>query len=241
MRLPSASTVFAILSWISAVAATGPLGTVIPCPGCPASIRPPPITVTAQYQEVSTCVPVKGVASCKTYDWVSTRIPCEGGTKTTLITKTDQIVTLGHVSTVLDKPKHETYVVDITAPYKDCGPAALPPWEGSGLCKNCKNNNGDDVQPVHVSKCDNKVCTTYKESWVSRKPTVASRVSTGVVSTTAYLSNGRHTVPMTTTFPPPPGYDDPVTKTVYHTTTITDGPRVGSPNAFLYEVSDSVA
>src|SRR4051812_28783217 len=102
----------AITGLSTVVSATKPLATIEPCPSCPKSIKPSPIVVTAQYQPVSTCVPKKAskagdsyetsyfkTASCSTYDFVSTHVPCLGGATTTLITKTDQILKLSHVST----------------------------------------------------------------------------------------------------------------------------------------------
>ncbi|EME38648.1 hypothetical protein DOTSEDRAFT_28876 [Dothistroma septosporum NZE10] len=109
------------------------LGTVIPCPKCAHPIAPKPITVTAQYQTVSTCTPspttissthtsgtttltttvVKTVPSCSTYAWVSTRIPTHSNTVTakTLVTTTNQPVTFGSSHYV------ETHTTTITAPY----------------------------------------------------------------------------------------------------------------------------
>jgi len=96
------------------------LATFTPCPECPQSIMPAPITITAQYQPVSTCTPTTTCSavemssasttyttsqcqvqpSCTTYDWVSTTIPYLGGASSTLITGTDQVVELARVSTV---------------------------------------------------------------------------------------------------------------------------------------------
>ncbi|KAH8598344.1 hypothetical protein B0O99DRAFT_739152 [Bisporella sp. PMI_857] len=325
-----------ISGFYSLVSAKQPLGTVTPCPKCPSSIKPSPIVVTEQYQPVSTCSPVKecskkkcsSTASCSTYDWVSTVIPCLGGTETTTITKTDQTVKLAHVSTVLTSylpcatptvapyyngtvpryknetctsTKLQTMVVDISAPYNECGPLALPPWEGSGLCKTCVPNKDSKDQKVHVSKCLDGQCSTYVETWVSQKPkptsstsktsykaeascsksgvntipitatftptdsvysapvtktftlttsvpspqvvqvttyitvtftaqpkpTVSSSKSVGAVATTTYCSsNGAYTIPIVTTCTPHGSeYTEPVTTTVYYTTTVTDGPK----------------
>jgi len=109
-----------------------------------------------------------------------------------------------------------TLVVDLSAPYNECGPLALPPWEGSGLCKNCIQDNGDEEQQaVHVSKCYDGVCTTYIETWVSTKPTPAPTTSAGEASYSgsAYCSeSGYNTIPVTATFTPSAGgYTAPVT------------------------------
>lgn len=107
---------FAVALWIwvsfglfTAVHASDVLATISPCPECPKSIMPTPITITSQFQAVSTCTPQKSCLkthcyldpSCSTYEWVSTTVPCLGGATGTLITNIDQIVELAHVSTVL--------------------------------------------------------------------------------------------------------------------------------------------
>lgn len=85
--------------------AAAPIDTVKPCPAAPSSIAPAPITVTTQYQPVSTCVSSSTTCaknnkyrcrteySYSTYDYVSTVIPCPYGPSTvSTITKTEQTV-----------------------------------------------------------------------------------------------------------------------------------------------------
>lgn len=193
--------------------------------------------------------------SCSNYDFLSTSVPCLGGASTTLITKTDQYVELSHVSTVLTSyvevptacptaPKYgnetvkypnatctststayQTMVVDLSAPYNECGPLALPPWEGSGLCSTCVSGDSKE-QVVHVSKCLDGVCSTYEETWVSTKPVPAKTTSTAErsFSTAAYCSqSGVNTIPLTATFTPSDnaeGYTAPVTSTFAHVTSV---------------------
>lgn len=243
-----------------AVASGTALTTLHPCPDCPKSLKVAPITVTEQLQKVWTCEAVTktvkkkvfATPSCSTYEFLSTEVPCLGGASTTLVTKTDQMVELSHVSTVLTSysyvptacpvPKYgngtakyptaqctststnyQTMVVDISAPYDECGPLALPPWEGSGLCTTCVSDD-EKHQPVHVSKCLNGVCTTYAETWVSTKPTPASSTAETSYSSSAYCSeSGINTIPVTATFTPTDsagGYTAPVTSTFSITTSV---------------------
>ncbi|EGP86074.1 Ca2+-modulated nonselective cation channel polycystin [Zymoseptoria tritici IPO323] len=102
--------VFALLCTLFASTAATNLGTVTPCPSCPAKIAPRKITVTHQYQTVSTCKPstttithhhmtkIKQTPSCSSYAWVSTSIPTYSNSKVakTLITSTQQPVTFRH-------------------------------------------------------------------------------------------------------------------------------------------------
>ena len=202
MRSSVATTLWAVFGLSTSVYANDILATITPCPDCPKSISPAPITITSQFQPVSTCTPEKTCTqktchlepSCSTYDWVSTNVPCLGGASTTLITKTDQIVELSHVSTVLTSylpcatkapswngtvPKasnctsatYQTMIVDISAPFNECGPLALGNWDGSGLCEKCTPNADTTSQVVHVSKCLDGQCSTYYDTWVSGKAT----------------------------------------------------------------------
>lgn len=107
-----------IISTVSGSALT----TIIPCPACPARLAPPAITVTAQYQPVSTCTTsvscrtntfslcspsaacsttanstCSTAVPCSTSLWVSTIIPCVSSNKANqscTITATDQLVTI---------------------------------------------------------------------------------------------------------------------------------------------------
>ncbi|KAH7327264.1 hypothetical protein BKA65DRAFT_64872 [Rhexocercosporidium sp. MPI-PUGE-AT-0058] len=252
--------------WLVSGAATlasaeAPLATVYPCPSCPSSAAPPAITVTAQYQTVSTCTPHTVTASsygselykveptCSTYPWVSTVIPCAGGSSTT-VTKTDQIVELSYVSTVLtseasyptNAPSYNgtgygyanasqptTMIVDVTCPFNELGPLAIPGYAGSGLCTTCaEDKNGSKYQVVTVSKCIDKSCTTYPETWVSAKPTTPSSVSSAIYSTSTYLpSAGKYTIPVTTTCTPSgPDFTKPVTKTFSIYTSVSEAQTI---------------
>ncbi|KAL2357379.1 hypothetical protein BJ546DRAFT_835955, partial [Cryomyces antarcticus] len=103
-------------------AQTGVLGVVTPCPSAPSSIRPRPITITEQYQPVSTCIPTSRCrnGNCttdypfSTYDWISTVIPCFNSNRNAsgscTITRTDQPVTVSHMRATLT-----SYVTTSTA------------------------------------------------------------------------------------------------------------------------------
>ena len=116
----------------TAVSASG-LATLTPCPSCPSGIAPSLVTVTAQYQPVSTCTPKKCsdkgctvTPACQTYDYVSTVIPCNDGSSKTTITKTEDEVTLGHLSTVL------TSKIPVACPTKAPYYNASAPAYGNG-------------------------------------------------------------------------------------------------------------
>lgn len=101
MLLPNSVAAKAALAFLMADAVLGdPLATIDPCPGAE-KLSLAPITVTSQYQPVSTCQPttacVKGKCSTTypftTYPWVSTVVPYAwNGTtsQTTTVTATDQ-------------------------------------------------------------------------------------------------------------------------------------------------------
>jgi hypothetical protein len=253
---------FALLLWIwgffglfTVVQASNILATISPCPKCPKSIMPTPIIITSQFQPVSTCAPQKICKknnchlepSCSTYDWVSTTVPCLGGATSTLITKTDQIVDLSHVSTVLTSyspcsmtapywngtiPKlhnrtctstsYHTMIVDLSAPFDECGPLALGNWGGSGLCKTCVPNPSTTSQVVQVHKCFDGKCSTYAETWVSLKPTTTASSSAADFSSQCSVSSGLNTIPITATFTPSgnTAYTAPVTTSFSITTSI---------------------
>lgn len=190
------------------------------------------------------------VASCSTYDWVSTVIPYLAGASTTTVTETEQIVQLAHVSTVhtsyvpcpttapiyqnatrsaCSSAVYQTEIVDYSAAYNECGPLAVPGWGGSGLCKKCLVTEDKKDQKVHVNKCLDGKCTKYDETWVSLKPkpTPYTSYSVAPVSTVTYCpSAGVYTIPIVTTCTPHgPSFTKPVPTTVYHTTTVTGGPQ----------------
>jgi hypothetical protein len=246
---------------------TPALATITPCPDCPKSAAPAPITVTSQYQPVSTCSPetitknktTDVVPSCTTYDFVSTVIPCLGGASTTTITETDQIVELAHVSTVLTSysstvtacpttaytgyngtyarysnqtctstaTSYTTMIVDISAPYDECGPLALGNWGGSGLCETCVPNPDEKEQVVEVSKCLNDVCTSYTETWISTKAAPVTTTTTETFTSTVSCSEGENTIPVTATFTPTgSAYSTPVTTTFSITTSVPSAQTV---------------
>ncbi|OWP01452.1 Ca2+-modulated nonselective cation channel polycystin [Marssonina coronariae] len=259
---PIARRSVVLLSGLSTlVAAKYPLATVYPCPSCPSGVAPPAITVTEQYQTVSTCAPTpyklvgnttqEAEPSCSSYAWVSTVIPAPDGSSTT-VTKTEQEVQVGYVSTVLTSkypcatsaPSYNatgygssnssctstrltTMVVDTVIPYNELGPLAIGGYAGSGLCETCEmDEDGAQYQVVTVHKCLDGACTTYAETLVSAKPTAPSSVQTAIYSSSTFCpSSGAYTIPVTTTCSPEaPEFTDVVTKTFYITTSVS-GPE----------------
>jgi hypothetical protein len=101
---------------------------------------------------------------------------------------------------------------------------ALPPWEGSGLCKKCGDNPDEQKdQPVYVSKCLDGACSTYAETWVSLKPAPSSSTTEVSFSSSAYCSeSGVNTIPVTATFTPNAegGYPSAVTSSFLITTSV---------------------
>lgn len=160
------------------------LTTLTPCPPAPSSIAPHPITVTSQYQPVSTCE-VTSVCtkhgcsssySYRTYSYVSTVIPCADSSSTT-VTKTDQTVTVSRSTTTITNTQaitstvrrgwrkpitttttlstHTTVVKEWSAPFQNLGPLAISGYGGSGLCKSCEGPHGEKQQIVGVVECSN--------------------------------------------------------------------------------------
>lgn len=84
------------------------LATISPCPVAPTAIAPPAITVTEQYQPISTCTAASTKCfkrRCRTqyqystYDYVSTVIPCAYGPQSvSTITVTDQTVVVSRTT-----------------------------------------------------------------------------------------------------------------------------------------------
>ncbi|EXJ88757.1 hypothetical protein A1O3_01821 [Capronia epimyces CBS 606.96] len=112
MLLPYSGTQKAALALLMADAVFGnPLATIHPCPGVD-KLSLTPITVTSQYQPVSTCQPTTGCIKGKcsttypfvTFPWVSTVVPCgwDGTTsQTTTVTAVDQPVRVSeHLETL---------------------------------------------------------------------------------------------------------------------------------------------
>ncbi len=172
-------------------------------------------------------------------------IPCAGGSSTT-VTKTDQLVDISHVSTIITSTypsqtsyngtgygygnssststKLSTLVVDISVPYKELGPLAIGGYAGSGLCTTCaEDKNGTKSQVVTVKKCLDGSCSTYPETWVSAKPTIPTSVSSTVYSSSTFCpTSGVYTIPITNTYTPSgPVFTQPVVKTFSITTSVS--------------------
>lgn len=125
MRLNSViSSLLCALAVVENVLASQPLATYSPCPSCPKSVMPPAITITKELQEVSTCTASKTFCEThtkthtslssthratevdcsteyyySTYEWVSTVIPLPYPPGKTVVTKTEENVTINHIST----------------------------------------------------------------------------------------------------------------------------------------------
>ncbi|TVY35163.1 hypothetical protein LSUB1_G007568 [Lachnellula subtilissima] len=208
------------------------------------------ITVTEQYQPVSTCTPSnsrnKTVPSCSSYDFVSTVIPVMAGNSSMTVTKTDQIVQLSHLSTVITSsvpcptvaPKWgqngttsilactntqiQTMVIDASCPFNQIGPLGIQGYSGSGLCQACAEDaNGSQHQPVNVVKCLDGNCSTYVETWVSTNPALTSTSAVPFSSTTYCSSQGVYTIPVTTVYTPSgQRFTAPITSTFVVTTSV---------------------
>ncbi|TVY27125.1 hypothetical protein LHYA1_G005278 [Lachnellula hyalina] len=232
------------------VSATSVLATISPCPSCPSDVMPAAITVTEQYQPVSTCTPSNSrnntVPSCSSYDFVSTVITVMDGNTSMTVTKTDQILQLSHLSTVITSsvpcptvaPKRgqngttsvlacmntqiQTMVIDASCPFNQIGPLGIQGYSGSGLCQACAEDlNGSQHQQVNVVKCLNGNCSTYVETWVSTKPASTSTSAVPFSSTTYCSSQGVYTIPMTTVYTPSgQGFTAPITSTFVVTTSV---------------------
>lgn len=268
MRYPiTLNALVAVSGLSSAVLATSPIATVTPCSDCPKSCAPAPVTVTEQYQVVPTCSAVTSYskktaweeAECSSYSFVSTTIPCNGGSSSTVVTKTDQVVTLSHESEVWSRfvpcatttpaayataaayknetactsTIYHTMITDIVAPYNECGPLAVPSWGGSGICEVCGDNPEDEKdQPVTVVKCVNDVCESHAETWVSTKPTPVKTSSAYPFSSSAYCSvSGVNTITVTATVSPSDAAS-PVTKTYTLTTSVAKPQNVDITKTF---------
>src|SRR2546423_881814 len=92
---------------------SAPLAILTPCPSCPSSVQPPPITITEQLQTVSTCAPTSACIRrkcqteypCSDYQWVSTVIPCsfdtDGSGSSCTVTKIEDYVAISRFLTTL--------------------------------------------------------------------------------------------------------------------------------------------
>ncbi|TVY21752.1 hypothetical protein LARI1_G001210 [Lachnellula arida] len=237
------------------VSATSVLATISPCLSCPSDVMPAAIVVTEQYQPVSACTPSnsrnKTVPSCSSYDFVSTVIPFMGGNGSMTVTKTDQILQLSHLSTVITSlvpcptvaPKwgqnrttsvlactdtqFQTMVIDASCPFNQIGPLGIQGYSGSGLCQACAEDaNGSKHQPVNVVKCLDGSCSTYVETWVSTKPASTSTSAVLFSSITYCSSRGVYTIPVTTVCTPSGSeFTAPITST-FAVTTSVPSPRI---------------
>ncbi|PBP26311.1 hypothetical protein BUE80_DR002599 [Diplocarpon rosae] len=253
---PLISTSAVLLSNLAnLVAAQYPLATVYPCLSCPSDVAPPAVTVTAQYQTVSTFS--KGAnytvrPSCVSYAWVSTVIPGPDGSSTT-VTKTEQEVAVAHASTVLTSEypcatlapsfnatsygaanasctstKLTRLVVDTVVPYNELGPMAIGGYPGSGLCTTCdEDETGTQSQVVTIHQCRDDACSTYAATWVSGgKPTAPISVQSAVYSSSTFCpTSGAYTIPVTATYSPAGPDLTQVVTKTFYITTSVSGPE----------------
>lgn len=194
------------------------------------------------------------IPSCSNYDFVSTVIPCLGGSSSTTVTKTNQIVTLAHISTVITSlvpcptaaPKWgqngtasasactstqlTTMISDASCPYNEIGPLGIPGYTGSGLCSICAEDaNGSKSQPANIVKCLDGKCSTYVETWVSTKPASTSPSSPSTSTSAAQFSSS--------TYCPSQGiYTIPVT-----TVCTPSAPGFTAPVTSTFDITTSVS
>lgn len=217
--------------------------TISPCPAANTAVAPPPITVTAQYQPVSTCVTSSRTCakwrcrteySYQTYDFVSTVIPCPFGTSSvSTITVTDQSVlvsrtttTVTSITTKAQRPSatprvfatYTTVVKEWSAVYKDLGPIAIPGYAGSGLSKN-------KDQELEVVECQSShhrptICKKWRETWILiPAPTSTSTARAVCSSRTVIPSVGVYTFAF-------PQRASATIRVPGRTVTYTNGPKV---------------
>lgn len=185
-----------ILAFAGSVAADA-LCTITPCANCPPEHSPPPITVTSQYQPVSTCKPtsfcIKGHCETQypweTYQYVSTVIPVWKGTQAEqcTVTQTEQLVTVSewrttstewvtptpkwpHEAPPAPTPVYHTKAREYCGQYSKLGPLAIPGWGGSELCESCFEH-GSPWQELTVTECEwtpsEIECFEFTETWVA--------------------------------------------------------------------------
>ena len=144
------------------------------------------------------------------------------------MTVTDQVITLSRSSTVLTATNAcptavaavngtifangtttcsptslQTLTVDVTAPFNELGPLAIPGYAGSGLCTDCVISESETRQRVLVTRCLDAACTSFTEEWVYVIPeptTIISEVpfTSEVVAT----ETGVNVITVTATFTP---------------------------------------
>lgn len=194
-----------------------PLATVTPCPEAPSRIAPPLITVTSQYQPVSTCEERTACFrrrcttqySYHTYEYVSTVIPCLAFSTTitrtaqsVLISRSSSTITNTHVetkvhhghSTTTTATARTTVLKEWSAVYKDIGPLAIPGYKGSGLCHTCEGPNGEKRQEVEAIECTHRprgptVCEKYAEIWIYQPAPSTTTKAVAICSSRAVASS----------------------------------------------------
>ena len=223
MQLPKSVATKAALTLLLADATLGePIATIEPCKAA-SSLNIHPITVTSQFQPVSTCQAttacIKGQCTTifpfTTYPYVSTVVPhAWNGTttqKTTITEATQPFRVSEHLETLTTvtaaptggrpnwidwvagkkggpKPTtlYETVTRRAVVPFNECGPLAIPGWEGSGACAKCAElEDGSRSQLLDVVECRYGVngagkqyqkCAEWFETIVSR-PAPSSTVT----------------------------------------------------------------
>ncbi|KAK6383559.1 hypothetical protein LTS17_002851 [Exophiala oligosperma] len=194
-----------------------PLATVTPCPEAPSRIAPPIITVTSQYQPISTCEErtacfrrlCKTEYSYHTYEYVSTVIPCLD--TSTTVTRTEQSVLIsrssstitnthvktkvhhGHTTTTTATAR-TTVLKEWSAVYKDIGPLAIAGYKGSGLCDTCEGHNGEKKQEVEAIECTHRprgptVCEKHAEIWIYQPAPSTTTKAVAICSSRAVASS----------------------------------------------------
>lgn len=111
---------FAAVAAVASEPLPKPLDTILPCTDAPTRLAPAPITVTSQYQQVSTCTASSTTCErrrCRTkfdystFAYVSTIIPCPYGTENlSTVTATEQTVIVSR-STVTSTQTRVTPIV----------------------------------------------------------------------------------------------------------------------------------
>lgn len=176
---------FAICEALGSATFPTPLAIITPCPSARFRVTPTLITITSQYQPVSTCFPTSTCLKrrCKTrysydtYLFVSTVLhilqdvplvtTISGLNQSVLVSKTtstsSNTKTITKTSLLRGKPTsivevitvHQKIVKQWSAKYKDLGPLALAGYPGSGLCTSCQGVHGEQVQVLNLTECIN--------------------------------------------------------------------------------------
>lgn len=171
------------------------------------------------------------------------------GPAPTTITKTDQSLLYTRGSTVLtsqvpcptpifsrnvtatsacSSAVFQTQVIEYSNLYDKTGPLAIRGYPGSGLCESCVSED-ETTQEVNVVYCLDTQCVSYVETWVSRKPTPPTSVSSAPFTGDAVATqSGLNTFTFTAVFTPAPGnggiggpiYSAPVTTNFAVTTSV---------------------